>query len=280
MRGSPLDYLRLFRPDAAAIAFFGYLVGVSLATTPGWLDALIAFAVSAASMNFIYAFNAWADSDIDKINKPDRPIPSGRLSPRAALIYCLVLLGVSFAFPLLIFRDLVTLGLFWSLPVLGLAYSQPPVRLKTSPIPATVATSAILVAPMLAGYAMYTKDWAALPFFGALLVFCLGVIPLKDIEDIEGDVAGGSGNWFSRLGKNKLLGTSCAVLLADGVGVAFAPIPLDQRLYLWAFAGGAFCTIVAFWIFDLTLPKLYKTIIRVVILSGVALFLTQLFGLR
>jgi geranylgeranylglycerol-phosphate geranylgeranyltransferase len=280
MRGSPIDYLRLFRPDAAAIAFFGYLVGVSLATTPRWLDALIAFAVSAASMNFIYSFNAWADSDIDKINKPDRPIPSGRLSPRAALVYCLGLLVISVVFPLLIFRDVVTLGLFWSLPVLGLAYSQPPVRLKTSPVPAAAATSAILVAPMLAGYAMHTGDWVALPFFGALFVFCLGVIPLKDIEDLEGDVAGGSGNWFSRLGKNKLLGYSCTVLSIDIAAVVFAPIPLDQRIYLWTFAGGALVTIVAFWVFNLTLPKLYKTIIRVVILSGVALFLTQLFGLR
>ncbi|MCK4233668.1 UbiA family prenyltransferase [candidate division WOR-3 bacterium] len=42
-----------------------------------------------------YVFNDFVDIDIDRVNLPKRPLPSKRLKPSAALIYSILLLGVS-----------------------------------------------------------------------------------------------------------------------------------------------------------------------------------------
>ena len=80
-------YARLFRLDAAMIALFSYLAGAGLAGMVGRRDVIIAGAVTLISTNFIYSLNSWADREIDKIDKPGRPIPSGRIEPKHALIY-------------------------------------------------------------------------------------------------------------------------------------------------------------------------------------------------
>ncbi len=269
---------RLYRADAALIAFFAYLAGAQL--SGGFevaVDLLAAFLVSAVSMNFIYSFNSWADRAEDAINKPWRSIPSGQLSEAGALRYTMVLLALSIIYPLILWRSPLTLGLFYLLPLLGLLYSAPP-RLKRNPITAAITTSVILVTPMVLGYAMHSADASIAPFFGGLFGFCLGAIPLKDIEDEEGDVATGLGNWFARLGPRKLLGYSAVVMIADLIYVTLMPIAMAQKLFLWAFAGGGLATLLVFMAFKLAPDKIYRTIIRVVIVSGVAIFVLQRTG--
>lgn len=269
---------RLYRADAALIAFFAYLAGAQL--SGGFdplLDLLLAALVSGVSMNFIYSFNSWADRQEDAINKPHRPIPSGELTEGGARRYTMVLLAISVAYPVIFWHSMTTLALFYLFPVLGLLYSAGP-RLKRNPITAAITTSLILVAPMVLGYTIHSADTSILPFFGGLFGFCLGAIPLKDIEDEEGDVAAGLGNWLARLGPRKLLGYASVVMVADLVYVTLMPIALAQKLYLWAFAGGGLATLLVFMVFKLPADKIYRTIIRVVIVSGVAIFLVQRFG--
>ena len=74
-----LSYIQLCRVDAALIAFFSYLVGAELAGGTDWYDIVIAIAVTLISTNFIYSFNSWTDRELDRISKPYRPIPSGKI---------------------------------------------------------------------------------------------------------------------------------------------------------------------------------------------------------
>ncbi len=270
---------RLYRADAALIAFFAYLAGAQLSGVfDPVLDLLLAALVSGVSMNFIYSFNSWADRQEDAINKPHRPIPSGELSEGGAFRYTMVLLVLSVVYPLSFWHTPATLVLFYLLPLLGVLYSAGP-RLKRNPITAAITTSLILVTPMMLGYAMHSNDSSIMPFFGGLFGFCLGAIPLKDIEDEEGDVAAGLGNWLARLGPRKLLGYASVVMVADLVYVTLMPIAMAQKLYLWAFAGGALATLVVFMAFKLPPDRIYRTIIRVVIVSGVAIFALQRAGI-
>lgn len=274
-----LNYLRLYRPDAALLAFFSYVVGSHLAGGLTADDALVALAVSLLSMNFIYTFNSWADWKIDRINKPTRPIPSGKISPGRALIYSLVLLALSIIYPLVLFRSLWTLALFLLLPLLGLLYSLPPVRLKRHFVTAIITTSLILVIPIMLGYFMHSSDLAAAPFFAALFGFCLSVIPLKDIEDVEGDQEGQCDNWLAKLGSRKLLGFCLTGLAADAVLIALIPLHGSFKLFLFAFVAGAMIAIIIFAALRIDLNKLYRTIIRIVIVEGVVLFvLLRLLG--
>ena len=107
-----MGFLQLYRLDAALIAFFSYIVGNHVGGELSILSVVIAFFISAFSMNFVYSFNSWADWKIDKINKPSRPLPAGRLKPRSALVYSLILFTVSIVVPFFINRDRITLFLF------------------------------------------------------------------------------------------------------------------------------------------------------------------------
>ncbi len=77
---------------AMAVIMGGYVAG---ATAGQWLHvglaALATFIITASSN----AWNDYLDIEIDRINRPDRVLPSGHLSPRTALWFSLVLAGLS-----------------------------------------------------------------------------------------------------------------------------------------------------------------------------------------
>ena len=88
------DYFALLKPRVMSLVVFTGLVG--LAVAPGSLHPVLAFtallciAVGAGASG---AINMWFDADIDAVMErtKDRPIPSGRVSPREALAFGTVL---------------------------------------------------------------------------------------------------------------------------------------------------------------------------------------------
>jgi geranylgeranylglycerol-phosphate geranylgeranyltransferase len=94
-------YFRLVRIHnvlgAAFGAFTGYVVGVGWEIRPlSLVEALLVVSLVAAGG---YSINDVYDLEIDRINKPDRPLPSGAISLRRAtyLSYSLMGLGVMIA---------------------------------------------------------------------------------------------------------------------------------------------------------------------------------------
>ena len=80
-----IAWLRLLRAGNCAIialaTYTGYLVGGGTYTTEAFLLALSAFLISAGGN----AINDYFDAEIDAVNKPWRPIPSGIISRETAL---------------------------------------------------------------------------------------------------------------------------------------------------------------------------------------------------
>ena len=212
-------YLQLYRADAALISFATFLVGAVLAGGLDLTDVGSAFLIAGFSNNFCYSFNSWADWRTDAINKPHRPIPSGRVSPRQALIYSMFLLAVSLVYPFFLVKPGPVLCAYLLLPLLGFSYSGKPISLKLRPPASVFTVSGGLVIPIIVGY--YSNAKQAAPdiraFFLAIFIYCLALIPLKDIEDKQGD---GDWNLYSKYG-SKLpifalagLGIDAALLLA------------------------------------------------------------------
>lgn len=90
---------------AGSAVLIGFIIAarscsVSLAQAP--LAAVLAFAVAAIVCAGGNAVNDYCDREIDAINRPERPIPSGRLSPQRALGIAryLFIVGVVLAIPL------------------------------------------------------------------------------------------------------------------------------------------------------------------------------------
>lgn len=268
-----LRYLKLYRLDAGLLAFLSYVVGSVIAHDLAVGDVFIALGVSLVSMNFVYSFNSWSDWKIDRINKPARPIASGRISPRSALIYSLALLALALIYPLFVYRSWFTLLLFLLLPVLGLLYSVEPIRLKKNLATGVLTTSLILIIPIVLGFSMSSSDTGNAMFFVGLFAFCLSVVPLKDIEDVAGDACGGCDNWLQKLGRRRLLLFSAIGLGADGILAYVVAMDPLLRACLLAFIGSALALVGLFSLVPRRIGRLYRTIILVVIAEGAAAFL-------
>jgi 4-hydroxybenzoate polyprenyltransferase len=155
------------------------------ATTIIWGVLALVF-VNAASntINQVY------DLDIDKVNKPYRPIPSERITKDEArtlawILYLLTLwraawLNRTFAFFILL------------LMLMTIAYSVPPMRLKKR---LWVNNGAIAVARGLFGFVAAWSMFDENPFDNSdpwamglvMCIFLFGTITTKDFTDIKGD---------------------------------------------------------------------------------------------
>ena len=89
MQQNPLAFLALMRPlnclIAALSVYVGaFTIGLRWPTFDLGIAALSAALIAAAGN----AFNDVRDVAIDRINRPTRPLPAGKLSERAALYFC------------------------------------------------------------------------------------------------------------------------------------------------------------------------------------------------
>lgn len=97
------DYLDLVRAPASLTVLGDALVGALSARGPGGDGPLRVGALAAASVCLYsagMALNDWADADLDALERPERPIPSGRINRDRALAVGMGLtaLGVGAAF--------------------------------------------------------------------------------------------------------------------------------------------------------------------------------------
>jgi geranylgeranylglycerol-phosphate geranylgeranyltransferase len=142
------------------------------------------------------ALNQIYDLEIDRINKPRRPLPSGRLSLRDAWTFTIAAYVAA-----LVLAWLTAPGdrreCFWIVVIatmITVLYSVPPFRTKRLGIWANV-TIAIPRGVLLkvAGWSSVKTVFGLEPWFiGAIFgLFLLGASTTKDFADMEGDARGG-----------------------------------------------------------------------------------------
>jgi 4-hydroxybenzoate polyprenyltransferase len=270
--GKALAFLRLYRVDAALISLMSYCLGLILAGRLTARTLIPGFLLSLVTFNFIYSINAWADLGADSLNHPRRPLPAGHLRPRAALVYCLGLLALSLAYPFFAFDGWYEIAAALGLVALGAAYSVPPVRLKRFAFLSPVVIAIMYVAPMTIGLQQHEDPfgagrWEVVAFFG---IYCLAVLPLKDITDVAGDEADGCQNWLALLGRRRLLAAS-ALGLAAALLVSLLLIPSALGSFLGLLSGSTLLLVVAAFRSDLLMARLYRAILLLLVLEGAVL---------
>jgi 4-hydroxybenzoate polyprenyltransferase len=198
-------WLELSRPFTLLAPALGVVSGAVTAAgaTPreSWSQDLIIYpaigALMAATLNAgNNALNQIYDLDIDRINKPKRPLPSGRLPIRDAWIFTLVTYLAA-----LVLAWLVAPGgrheCFWIVIAAVIAtfiYSCPPLRTKQRGIWANV-TIAVPRGVLLkvAGWSCVKTILGVEPWYIGMIfgLFLLGASTTKDFADMEGDAKGG-----------------------------------------------------------------------------------------
>jgi chlorophyll/bacteriochlorophyll a synthase len=177
------------------------------------------------------AVNDWFDREVDAINEPHRPIPSGRMPGRWGLYIAIMWTALSLAVATVLGPwgfVAATAGL-----VLAWAYSAPPLRLKKNGWWGNAAC----------GLSYEGLAWAtgaavmaggAIPHAHSLLLALLysiaahGIMTLNDFKSVAGDSQMGIASLPVQLGVDGAARTACWVMAVPQVVVIIALFTWDQ----------------------------------------------------
>jgi len=219
-------YWEILRPFncmmAAVAAIIGLTVAGELSSKSAALIFLTVFLVTGAGN----AINDYYDRDIDKVNRPKRPIPSGRISPERACYYSLALFAAGCLSASLVNQICLLLAAFNS--ALLVLYAR---SLKATPLAGNVTVAFLTGSTFLFGGAaagMHGLFANQVPFLLSFLVSMSREIA-KDIEDLAGDMAGGAKTLPILAGERPSAALAAAFALGAVVLSFFAPF---GRLYL------------------------------------------------
>eukprot|EP00887_Chlorella_sp_A99_P003457 scaffold7.g3457.t1 len=208
MKGADLETdiwkirLQLMKPVTWIPLIWGVLCGAAASGHFTWslqncaMSALCMVMSGPLLTGYTQTINDWYDREIDAINEPYRPIPSGRISEGEVVAQILVLLGggigVAYALDAWAGHDfptLTALALFGS--GISYIYSAPPLKLKQSGWIGNYALgSSYIGLPWWAGQALFgtlTFDVVVLTILYSIAG--LGIAIVNDFKSIEGDRA-------------------------------------------------------------------------------------------
>lgn len=214
-----LAYFNIIRPLNVVAGSLTILVSSLITKYNGPMNIVI-FATLVVAFYTVGAntLNDYLDYKIDKINRPDRPITSGRILRKHALIISILafIIGTIIAIQLNTNSQLVSIGI--SLPLI-IAYN---IKLKKLPLIGNIVVAIVLALSFIyAGLAFSNPSPLILP---AVLAFGLTLIReiVKDMADIIGDKSVGLKTFPIIFGENKTINLCVGLSVLLGVG-AFIP---------------------------------------------------------
>ncbi len=179
-----LAYLELMRVWNALVAAFGFVVAASVAGVAISFSnsiLLIAAAIVFLQTSAGNVLNDYFDYNIDKINRPNRPLPSGRADRNTAKLFGILLFVISLFLAFQLPQAMLALAVFNGL--LSIAYSW---RLKRTPAGHFVVswlTASLFI------FAAFMSSLTLLIWIVASMVFCISMVReiAKGLEDFKGD---------------------------------------------------------------------------------------------
>lgn len=217
-----------------ALTVLGIIIGALVVGILGFYAELV-YAVFAglllcAGGNVI---NDFFDAEIDRVNRPERPIPSGHITPNSALYYYLVLSVIGLALALLVSLPFFALALF-NFAV----FTFYPWFLKRIPFVKNLAVAWLgAVSFLAAGFIVNVSINTALQVLVATsFVVVVAREILKDIEDVKGDTLVGLKTLPAVVGKERAHILAFVFLY---IGCAMLAIPLYYGVFGLAYIIGA-----------------------------------------
>jgi chlorophyll synthase len=194
--------LQLMKPVTWIPLIWGVLCGAAASGHFHWTPAEVGASFACMLMSgpllagYTQTINDYYDREIDAINEPYRPIPSGAipLAQVKAQIWVLLLAGLAVAYGLDLWAGHATPVLF--LLALGgsfvsFIYSAPPLKLKQNGWLGNYALGASYIAlPWWAGQALFGQlTWSTALLTLAYSLAGLGIAVVNDFKSVEGDRA-------------------------------------------------------------------------------------------
>ncbi len=216
-------YFRLIRPVNCTMMGFAVAVGAALAS-PNNLDAsrlrlaygfITGFMLTAASMTI----NDYYDREIDALNEPGRPIPSGSVKPKEALAFAGILTVIGFATAYLTSVFCLAVAI-----VAWMIFSAYTTVGKRSGLPGNFLVSTCVAIPFVYG-SMAILDRVSLNvllFVSMVFLSNTGREITKGIVDVQGDRSQGVKTLAVRYGDKKAAVAAATFYL---LAALLSPVP-------------------------------------------------------
>ncbi|MEM2937118.1 MAG: geranylgeranylglycerol-phosphate geranylgeranyltransferase [Candidatus Bathyarchaeia archaeon] len=230
-----VGFIRIIRPINCSMMGFAVLVGAALANSSFlgvyWQNLIFGFftgfLITAASM----VINDYYDREIDALNEPSRPIPSGLIKPNEALAFAFLLTAIGLATAFMTNTASVscfaTALLFWLISVVYVTVG------KRTGLLGNFLVSACVSAPFVYGSLAVANEIKLKIWIFVFMVFLsnTGREITKGIVDVQGDKALNVKTLAVRYGERKAALVAVTFYL---LAVALTPLPLFLNLVsLW-----------------------------------------------
>jgi len=213
--------LELTRPGnavaAGVLTFTGSFVAAGFGVAPLGVAAAVAATVFATAAG--NAVNDYFDREIDRVNRPDRPIPRGAVTPRAGLAFSVLLFACAVATAVSLPLTAIAIAVANLLALV--AYTK---LFKGLPGVGNVVVAYLTGSTFLFGGAAVGRvgEPAVVVLFALAALATLSREIVKDVEDIAGDRAEGLQTLPIAVGEGVALRLGAAVL---AVAVAASAVP-------------------------------------------------------
>lgn len=230
-------YIHLMRPVNCVMIGVAVIVGAALANpnirNNSWPNLaygfITGFMLTAASMTI----NDFYDRNIDAINEPNRPIPSGLIKPRDALVFAAILSVLGFAAAYLTNTPcLVTAIIAWTVFA---AYTTVG---KRSGLPGNLLVSTCVTIPFIYGMAIIAEVKLNVLLFASMAFLSnTGREITKGFVDVKGDMTANVKTLAVRYGEKRAATAAASFFI---LAILLSPIP-------WLLS------LVSFWFIPLVL---------------------------
>ena len=229
--------VRITRPLNSVVAGLATVLAFLIATGTVTLESLILIPIVTLITAAGNVVNDLYDIGIDKINRPGRPLPSGEIRPGTAKIFAALLFISGIALSIFTNPLCLAIAVFNSAVLILYAY-----RFKKSMGMGNIAVSYLSASIFLFGGAFAGIDGllANLPITGITFLAMMAREVLKDVEDVEGDVAAGARTLPIALGIQK---SSLIAIFFVLLAIVASVLPVS-RWGVWYLVGIAIADIV------------------------------------
>jgi geranylgeranylglycerol-phosphate geranylgeranyltransferase len=190
-------FLLIIRPINVLIGYFSIFMGAFIT---GTITPLMNVFLASLSGGFIAgaanAINDYFDVEIDRINKPFRPIPAGKLSRHEVLIFSILLFILGILISCLV--NFLAFLIAFSSSILLFLYSA---YLKRTVLWGNLCVSLVTALAFIYGGAAVDRFQAALIPALFSFLFHFGREIIKDVQDMAGDAADHAVTFPIRFGK-------------------------------------------------------------------------------
>jgi geranylgeranylglycerol-phosphate geranylgeranyltransferase len=216
--------IELSRPHNMLVAAFGALAGFFISGGREWAEVWPTAVFTGLVTGAGNIINDYYDVQIDRVNKPRRPLPSGRMSTRTAMALYITstVLAAAGAFALLPIQVAV-LVVVWQGGLYVYARWAKRVFVWGNLLVASIASSAFLAGGLVTGAVAAVAVPIAIAF-----VFVLSRELVKGAEDVEGDLTAGVDTAAVVVGMDRTIVWAASLMLCLA---ALIPLPAMAGYY-------------------------------------------------